>query len=100
MSSTRWSNDREVGWCCVSEPRSTVCHYFGLKTSRTVFSVLASKPVATVSPALASKPVARVFWFGLQNCQLRFGDLGFKITAMVSWFGTQNQICFDLSVAQ
>jgi hypothetical protein len=34
-----------------------------------------------------------------QNRQLWFGDLGFKITAMVSWFGPQNQVGFDLSVA-
>jgi hypothetical protein len=26
-------------------------------------------------------------------------DLGLKITAMVSWFGPQNQVCFSLSVA-
>jgi hypothetical protein len=32
------------------------------------------------------------------NRQLRFGDLGLKITAMVSWFGPQNQVGFDLSV--
>jgi hypothetical protein len=35
-----------------------VCQWFGLKTTGTVFSGLASKPVATVSPGLASKPVA------------------------------------------
>jgi hypothetical protein len=33
-----------------------------------------------------------------QNRQLRFGDLGLKITVMVFWFGPQNQVCFDLSV--
>jgi hypothetical protein len=31
--------------------------------------------------------------------QLWFGDLGFKITATVSWFGPQNQVGFGLSVA-
>jgi hypothetical protein len=35
----------------------TVCEWFGLKTTRTVFSSLASKLVATVSPGLTSKPV-------------------------------------------
>jgi hypothetical protein len=35
----------------------TVCEYFGLKTTRTISSGLASKPAATVSPGLASKPV-------------------------------------------
>jgi hypothetical protein len=34
----------------------TVCEWFGLKTTRTVFTGLASKLVATVSPGLASKP--------------------------------------------
>jgi hypothetical protein len=40
-----------------------------------------------VSPDLASKPVARFFWFGPQNWQLWFGNLGLKITATISWFG-------------
>jgi hypothetical protein len=39
---------------------ATVCEWFGLKTSRTVFTGLASKPVATVSGGLASKPDATV----------------------------------------
>jgi hypothetical protein len=29
----------------------------------------------------------------------RFGDLGLKITATVSWFGPENQVGFGLSVA-
>jgi hypothetical protein len=41
----------------------------------------------------------RVSWFGPQKRQLRFGDLGLKITATVSWFGPQNQAGFGLSVA-
>jgi hypothetical protein len=40
------------------------CQWFGFKTTRTVFSGLASKLVAMVSPALTLKPVAQVFWFG------------------------------------
>jgi hypothetical protein len=39
----------------------TVCEWFGLKTTKTVFTGLASKLVATVSSSLASKPVATVF---------------------------------------
>jgi hypothetical protein len=39
----------------------TVCEWFGLKTTRTVFAGLASKPVATVSTGLTSKPAATVF---------------------------------------
>jgi hypothetical protein len=40
----------------------------------------------------------RVSQFGPQNWQLWFGDLGLKITVMVSWFGPQNQAGYDLSV--
>jgi hypothetical protein len=40
---------------------STVCEWFDLKTTRTVFTSLASKLVATVSSSLASKPTATVF---------------------------------------
>jgi hypothetical protein len=38
-----------------------VCEWFDLKTTRTVFAGLASKPVATVSSDLASKPATTVF---------------------------------------
>jgi hypothetical protein len=38
-----------------------VCEWFGLKTTRTVFTDLASKPVVTLSAGLTSKPVATVF---------------------------------------
>jgi hypothetical protein len=41
----------------------------------------------------------RVFRFGPQNRQLRFGDLGLKITVIVFWFGPQNQAGDGLSVA-
>jgi hypothetical protein len=40
---------------------ATVCEWFGLKTTRTVFIGLASKQVAMVSSGLASKPVVMVF---------------------------------------
>jgi hypothetical protein len=36
---------------------ATVCEWFGVKTTRTFSSGLASKPAATVSLGLASKPV-------------------------------------------
>jgi hypothetical protein len=63
---TRGDEEREfLGWA--SKLKSTVCQWFGLKTSRTVFSGLASKPVKMVSPNLTSKPVAHVSWFGTQN---------------------------------
>jgi hypothetical protein len=37
-----------------------ICQWFGLKTTTTVFSGLASKPLVTVSGGLASKPAATV----------------------------------------
>jgi hypothetical protein len=60
---------------------------------------LASKVVATISPGLASKSWLRVSRFGPQNRQLQFGDLGFKITTVVSSFGPQNQAGYGLSIA-
>jgi hypothetical protein len=39
----------------------TVCEWFGLKTTQTVFASLASKPVVTVFSCLASKLVVTVF---------------------------------------
>jgi hypothetical protein len=65
---------------------SMLCEWFDLKTTRTVFSSLASKPMVMVFSGLASKPVAQVSRFESQNQQLRFDDLGLKITATVSWF--------------
>jgi hypothetical protein len=44
----------------VSKPMTTVCEWFDLKTTRTVFTGLASKPVVTVSGSLTSKPAATV----------------------------------------
>jgi hypothetical protein len=65
----------------------------------TVFSGLASKPVATVSPGLTSKLVVG-FLVGPQNQGGGgFLCLGLKITATVSWFGPQNHVGYDLSVA-
>jgi hypothetical protein len=91
----------------------TVCEWFGLKTARTVFTGLTSKPAVTVFLQFGLKTSGdgfsrfglktggrflgrasklrwwRVSRFGLQNRHL-FGDLGFKITETVSWFGPQN----------
>jgi hypothetical protein len=79
---------------------STGREWFGLKTTRTVFTGLASKPVATVFCSLASKLVAMVSpGLGLKTGSYRFGDLGLKITPTVSWFVPQNQAGFGLSVA-
>jgi hypothetical protein len=84
-------------WFCL-KTTGTVCQWFDIKTTGTVFSSLTSKPVATVFPGLTSKLVARVFWFGAQNRQLRFSDLGLKIITTVSWFGSENQVGDGLSV--
>jgi hypothetical protein len=85
-----------------SKSVATVFSCLASKPVATVFSGLASKLVATVSPGLASKPAVGFLFepqnqgdggfyqFGSQNRQLRFGDFGLKITAMVSWFGPQN----------
>jgi hypothetical protein len=62
------------------------------------FLQLTSKLVVTVSPGFALKSVARVSHFGHQNRQLRFGNLGLKITALISWFGPQNHIDYSLLV--
>jgi hypothetical protein len=51
----------------------TVCEWFDLKTTRTVFTGLASKPVVTISGGLASKYAATVF-----------SSLASKLVAMVS----------------
>jgi hypothetical protein len=64
-----------------------------------------------VSLSLASKPVVNFLvepqnqggggysGLGLKTGSYGFDNLGFKITAMVSWFGPQNQADFGFSVA-
>jgi hypothetical protein len=76
----------------------TVSSGLASKPVATVSSGLASKSTVTVSGSLTSKPALTVSQFGPQNRQLRFGDLGLKITATVYWFGPQNQAGFGLSV--
>jgi hypothetical protein len=78
----QWFGLETTGSGFLVEPQNQV-----LKISGTVSPGLASKPVVTVSSDLVSKSVAHVSQFGPQNRQLRFGDLGLKITAMISWFG-------------
>jgi hypothetical protein len=46
---------------------ATVCEWFGLKTTRTVFDGLDSKPAAAVFSSLASKLVGMVSRIGPQN---------------------------------
>jgi hypothetical protein len=58
-----WAQNHSDGFSSVwaSKPMMTVCEWFGLKITQTVFTDLASKPVAMVSGGLASKPAATVF---------------------------------------
>jgi hypothetical protein len=62
-----------------------ICEWFGLKTTRTVFTGLASKTMATVSGSLASKPAATVF-AGLASKLVAtvFFSLASKLVATVS----------------
>jgi hypothetical protein len=61
-----------------------ICKWFGLKTTRTVITGLASKPVATVFAGLASKSVATVF-IGLASKPVAtvFAGLTSKLVATV-----------------
>jgi hypothetical protein len=62
-----------------------ICEWFGLKTTRTVFTGLASKLVATVSGGLASKPTVKVSG-GLASkpAAMVFSSLASKLVATVS----------------
>jgi hypothetical protein len=53
-----WNNFSSV-WAL--KPIATICEWFGLKTTRTVFTGLTSKPVATVSSSLTLKPAVTGF---------------------------------------
>jgi hypothetical protein len=64
---------RMVSGSLASKTAATVCEWFGLKTTQTVFAGLASKPVATVSSGLTSKPATTVF-----------SNLASKLVAMIS----------------
>jgi hypothetical protein len=57
-----WTQNHTDGFSSVwaSKLMAMVCEWFGLKTTRTVFVSLASKPVVTVSGGLASKPAPTV----------------------------------------
>jgi hypothetical protein len=114
---TRWPGDRKVECYRV---RSALCtwrreaqvSWLSLKTKVDGLSVVwPQKPLGWFSPVCpqnrwrqflgwASKPMWwRVSRFGPQNWQLRFVDLGLKITAMIFLFEPQNQAYFGLSVA-
>jgi hypothetical protein len=57
----RTQEDEESGFLgLASKPRSMICQWFGLKTTRMISPGLTSKPMTTVCPGLASKPAAPV----------------------------------------
>jgi hypothetical protein len=61
-----------------------ICEWFGLKTTRTVFAGLASKPVVMVFAGLASKPVATVSsCLASKPAATVFASLASKLVAMV-----------------
>jgi hypothetical protein len=63
---------------------ATVYEWFGLKTTRTVFAGLASKPVAMVSSDLASKPATMVSGgLASKHAATVFSGLTLKPMAMV-----------------
>jgi hypothetical protein len=91
-----------------SKPVATVSSGLASKPAATVFSSLSLKPVTSVSPGLASKPVVDFLvepqnqgggGFSGLGLKTGSGDLGIKITVMVSWFGHQNHAAIGLSVA-
>jgi hypothetical protein len=61
--------------------------WFNLKTKVDGFAWFDFKTGGYSSCGLASKPLAQVSRFGLQNRQMWFGDLTYKITVMISSFG-------------
>jgi hypothetical protein len=79
------------------KPMTTVCEWFGLKTTRAVsidltskpvtmvFTSLTSKPVATISSGLASKPAATIFsGLASKSVMTVFSSLPSKLVATVS----------------
>jgi hypothetical protein len=73
-----------------SKPVATIFFQFGLKTDGDGFSRIGLKTGGGFL-GWSTKPRRwRVSRFGPQNRQLRFGDLGLKITTAVFWFGPQN----------
>jgi hypothetical protein len=64
-----------------------IYEWFGLKTTRTVFADLASKPVATVSSGLASKPAVDFLVEPQNQGGGGFSDFGLKTSSsgLVIW---------------
>jgi hypothetical protein len=94
-----WPENHSNGFSSVwaSKPMVTVCEWFSIKTTRTIFTGLPSKPMATVSGGLASKPAATVsgsfaskpaatVFYGLPSKSVAtvFSSLASKLVVMVS----------------
>jgi hypothetical protein len=82
-----WPQNHSDGFSSVwaSKLMATVYEWFGLKTTRMVFTGLASKPMVTVSAGLASKPAVTVSG-GLASKPVMtvFSSLASKLVASVS----------------
>jgi hypothetical protein len=81
-----WRRGARVSWLSLKTKvygLSVVC----LQTIGTVFSGLASKPVATVSPSLTSKPMVSFLVEPQNQGDEGFPDLGLKISSynLVIW---------------
>jgi hypothetical protein len=84
---------RVLGSQTIGRSGDTVCnpHHTRGGDEKHGFPGLASKPVVTVCQWFGLKTTTTVFWFGPENQGRRFGDLDLKITTTVSWFRPQNQ---------
>jgi hypothetical protein len=82
-----WPQNHWDGFLSVwaSKPMAMVCEWFGFKTTQTVFSGLASKPVVTVSSGWASKPATTVSSsLASKPAATVFSSLASKLVATVS----------------
>jgi hypothetical protein len=84
MHRARKDKEREfLGWA--SKPRWTVCQWFSLKTTGTIFFGLASKPVATVCQWFGLKTTGMVCqWFDLKIAGTVFSGLTSKPVVVIS----------------
>jgi hypothetical protein len=81
-----------------SKPRSTVCQWFGLGTTGTIFSDLTSKQVVMVSPSLTSIPVGGFFVEPQNQGGRGFSGLGLKTGSygLMIWTSKSPQQFFGL----
>jgi hypothetical protein len=93
----------QVGYSVAGRSGGQVASYavctVNVETRSTSFLIEPQNQGRQFSPVWPQNRWRRIFWFGSQNWQLRFGDLCVKIIAVISWFGRQNQTDFGLSVA-